>query len=56
MALHSELLMELIYVLLMDPLKVPIMENLWVYFLVIHLDKIIDMSWALHMVLFMVWL
>ena len=39
LVLHLELLMELSWVLLMDPLMVPIMANMWVYCLVIHFDK-----------------
>ena len=53
MALHLEVLMELIWVLLMATLMVPMMENLWVYCFVIHLDKMMDVRWALHMVLLM---
>ena len=53
MDLHLELLMELSCIFLMDPLMVPMMAKLWVYCLVIHLDKMMDMVWDLHMVVLM---
>ena len=34
-------------------LIVPMMENLRVYFLGVHLDKMMDVSWVFHMVLLM---
>ena len=49
MDLHLDLLMELSCILLMAPLMVTMMANLWVY----CLDKMMDVRWALHMVLLM---
>ena len=44
LGLHLELLMDLILVILMAPLMVPMMANQWVHCLVIHLDKMMDVS------------
>ena len=56
MALHLELLMELSWVLQMALLMVPMMANLWVDCLLVHLDKMIGLSLTLHMVILMAWL
>ena len=53
MALHLKLLMELSCILLMDPLMVTMMANLWGYYLVIYLDKMMDVRWALNIVILM---
>ena len=50
---HLGLMMNMRWVPQMAPLMVPMMANMWVYCLVIHLDKIMDVSSALHMVLLM---
>ena len=50
---HLGLTMDLIWVNQMTPLMVPMMANLWVHCLVIHLDKMMYVSWALHMVILM---
>ena len=36
------------------PLMIPIMENLWVHCLVFQLDKMLELSWVLLVVLLMV--
>ena len=49
LALHLEMLMELSCILLMAPLMVLMMANLWFY----RLDKMMDVSWALPVVILM---
>ena len=51
---HLDLMMYLIWVTQMAPLAVPIMANLWVHCLVFNLDKMLELSWVLLMVILMV--
>ena len=51
---HLGLLMDLSWVPQITPLIIPIMENLWVHCLVFQLDKMLELSWVLLMVILMV--
>ena len=51
---HLGLIINLIWVPHMAPLIFPMMENLWVHCLVFQLDKVLELSWVILMVLLMV--
>ena len=51
---HLGLMMDLRWVLQYAPLIVPMVANLWVHCLVFQLDKMLELSWVLLMVLLMV--
>ena len=51
---HLGLMMDMSWVPQNAPLMVPMMENLWVHCLVFQLDKMLELSWVLMMVLLMV--
>ena len=51
---HLGLMMDLRWVPQITPLMVPTIENLWVHCLVFQLAKMLELSWVLLMVLFMV--
>ena len=51
---HLGPMMNMSWVPQITPLMVPTMENLWVHFLVFQLDKMLELSWVLMMVLLMV--
>ena len=51
---HSGLMMDMSWVPQIAPLMVPMMANLWVHCSVLQLDKMLELSWVLLMVHFMV--
>ena len=53
LALHLGLMMDMIWVLLIAHLIVPMMANMWVHLLVIHLDIVFELRWVHLIVLFM---
>ena len=48
---HLGFLMDLSWVFLMAHLIVPMMENLWVHCLMLQLDKMLELSWVLLVVI-----
>ena len=51
---HLGLIMDLSWVPQMAPLMVPMIANMWFHCLVFQLDKMLELSWVLLMVLLMV--
>ena len=51
---HLGLMMDMRWVLQYAPLIVPMVANLWVHCLVFQLDKMLELSWVLLVVLLMV--
>ena len=51
---HLELMMDLSWVPQMAPLIVQMMANPWIHCLVFQLDKMLELSWVLIVVLLMV--
>ena len=51
---HLGLMMDLRWVSQITPLIILIMANLWVHCLVFQLDKMLELSWVLLMVILMV--